>query len=164
MIILFVLIGFGFVILGLSIYLGPDKFWWWSKSNPVVPTGIVFGAFPAGLMFFLMAYIFYCQSQGGISAEIRDKLLYYVVTPLMFLALLFSMWQPRWLKPKWLRWLETHHRPIIGLLREEARKAEWRKWHQHVQTQKGLEEWVAEVRQKNKLDEADQRFIGDPHA
>lgn len=151
MIILFIFIGIGFVALSLSTYIGFDKFWWWSKSTPVVPTGIIFGAFPVGLMFFLMAYIFYYQDQGVISAEIRDSLLYYGVTPLMFLALLFTVWQPRWLKPKWMLWLETHHRSILPLLREEARKEDWQSWNERVKTQEGLEEWVAEVRRKHKL-------------
>lgn len=151
MIILFIFIGIGFIALGLGTYLGLDKFWWWSESTPVVPTGIAFGAFPAGLMFFLLAYIFYSQDQGVISAEIRDNLLYYGVTPLMFFSLLFSVWQPRWLRPQWMLWLETYHRSILPLLREEARKEGWQSWNKQVQTQEGLEAWVAEVRRKHNL-------------
>jgi hypothetical protein len=155
---LFLFIGIGFAILGLRTYLGVDKFWWWSQSTPVVPTGIVFGAFPASFLFLLMAYIF----RPSVPVEMRMAIADYIGVPLIFLTLIFSMWQPRWLKPKWLRWLETHHRPILGQLREEARKEKWREWQRRVQTQKGLEEWVEEVRHRYKFDHPDQRFIGDP--
>jgi hypothetical protein len=162
MTILFIFIGVCLIGLGTSTYLGKDKFWWWSESTPVVPMGVVFAAFPAGLAFFVMAYIFY--NQGSLSTESKDHLVFFFGIPLILFAVILSMWQPSWLKPKWLRWLETHHRPILGLLREEARKEEWKKWKQRVQTQEGLEAWVEEVRHKYKLDHPDQRFIGGPHA
>ncbi len=160
MTLLFLFISIFFLYTGLSTYFGRDKLWWLMKSTPVVPAGIVYGAFPAAILFFVMAVIF----RKSFPMETRILVLDYVLTPLLLLSILFSMWQPRWLKPKWMRWLETYHHPILGLLREEARNEDWRQWQRRVQTQEGLEEWVAEVRQKNKLDEVDQRFIGDPHA
>lgn len=149
MIILFIFIGVGFIALGLGTYLGLDKFWWWSESTPVVPTGIVFGAFPAALVFFLLAYVMH--NQASLSTETKDILAFYVGIPLILFSVILTMWQPRWLKPKWLRWLETYDRSILPLLREEARKDGWPSWNERVKTQEGLEEWVAEVRRKHNL-------------
>jgi hypothetical protein len=74
------------------------------------------------------------------------------VFPLGIIAVLVVVFQPKWLKPKWVRWLEENHGDILDLLIEEARKTpKWTDWAKQVSTQKGLEEWVAEVRRKHGL-------------
>jgi hypothetical protein len=141
-----------------------EKSWWWQKSTPVVPTGIVFGSFPAALVFFIMAYIFYDYS---LSQEQLNILTLYIGSPLILLSVFLAMWRPRFMKPKWLRWLEENHGDIIHLLKEDAFEAEKRQrnsWTNRVKTQEGLEEWVIEVRHKYRLDHPDQRFIDNPHA
>jgi len=161
--ILFLCVGVCFIILGLSPYLG-EKSWWYQKSTPIVPTGIVFGSFPAALVFFMMAYIFY---DYGLSEKQLDILTLYIGIPLILLSVFLASWQPRFMKPKWLRWLEDNHEGILPLLQEEAFKSEKERrnsWSHRVKTQEGLEEWVEEVRHKYKLDHPDQRFIGNPHA
>ncbi len=146
---LFLAIGIGFFLVGLSMIFRSDKFWWWTESTATVPTNIVFAAFPAALLFFLLAYIFYFQS--SLSTEVKDNLTFFVGIPLFIIAMILSIWQPRWLKPKWLRWLEANHGSIIQLLREEAREEEWSVWQEKVETQEGLEAWVAEVRERNSV-------------
>jgi hypothetical protein len=75
------------------------------------------------------------------------------VFPLGIIAVLVVVFQPKWLKPKWVRWLEENHGDILDLLIEEARKTpQWTDWAKQVSTQKGLEEWVAEVRRKHGLE------------
>ena len=96
MTLLFLFVGIFFVYLGLSTYFGRDKLWWLMKSTPVVPTGIVYGAFPAAMLFLVMAIIF----RKPFPLETRLLVLDYVLTPLLLLSILFSMWQPRWLKTK----------------------------------------------------------------
>lgn len=88
----------------------------------------------------------------------------YILLPLLIVTLILATWQPRWLKPTWLRWLETNHEQFLYLLWEDARKMGRWKWQRQVNTQKGLEEWAIGVRNKYKFDDVDQRFIGDPHA
>ncbi len=149
MTLLFLIIGIGFFLLGLRMILSNDKFWWWSKSTAAVPTNVVFAAFPATFLFFLMAYIFYYQF--SLSTKVKDDLSFFVGIPLIIIAVVLSIWQPRWLKPKWLRWLEANHGSILPLLQEEARQEEWSTWQKKVETQEGLEAWVAEVREKNHL-------------
>lgn len=158
--IVFVFLGIVFITLGLSPYLGSNKFWWWSKSTPIVPKTVVFGSIPIAFVLFLMAYTF----RPTIPMGTRLIVMNYLGIPMVLVAIILTIWQPRWLKPKWLRWLETHHAPILSLLREEARKERWSDWNQRVSTQEGLEEWIEEVRHRYKLAHPDQRFIGDPHA
>ena len=111
MFILFLCVGLYFFVLGFSPYLG-EKSWWYQKSTPVVPTGIVFGSFPAALVFFIMAYIFYNYSLSEKQLEI---LTLYIGIPLILLSVFLASWQPRFMKPKWLRWLEENHADIIPL-------------------------------------------------
>jgi hypothetical protein len=74
----------------------------------------------------------------------------YITIPLWILTLALAIWQPGWLKPKWLRWLEKEHGDIIEILWEEVRK-EGHAWGRRVRTQEELEQWVAEVRRKHGL-------------
>lgn len=143
----FILLGIGFLAIGIMTHLGVFKGWWLTKSSPASPRSIVYGAYPMTLVWFLMAYIF----QPSVPMETRQQLVDYIGIPLILCTVIFTIWQPNWLKPKWLRWLETNHSNILKLLWEEARKEEWSLWNERVKTQEGLEEWIAEVRRKHKL-------------
>jgi len=160
MIFLFLVIGILFLIGGMSMYSGFYKSWWLNKSTPITPTGIAYGLFPASVIFFVMAYIGFFQPPSSV----KDNLLYFIGTPSIFLSIILTMIQPRWLKPQWLRWLEDNYQNTLSLLQEDAIKMGKRNWGQQVSTQEGLEEWAEEVWRKNKFDHPDQRFIGNPHA
>jgi hypothetical protein len=67
------------------------------------------------------------------------------------MGMLFAVRDTWWIKPRWYRWLEEHHGDIIPLLQQEARAMGRWKWQRRVATQEGLEEWVAEVREKHGL-------------
>ena len=82
--------------------------------------------------------------------EVRLDFGTFFIGPLWILTLILAIWQPRWLKPKWLRWLEEEHGDIIEILWEEVRK-EGHGWERRVRTQEDLEQWVAEVRRKHGL-------------
>ena len=74
------------------------------------------------------------------------------VFPLGIITVLVVIFQPKWLKPQWVRWLEENHGDILELLTEEARKTpKWTDWAKQVSTQEGLEAWVTEVRRKHRL-------------
>ncbi|MFZ0544042.1 MAG: hypothetical protein WAM60_01295 [Candidatus Promineifilaceae bacterium] len=148
MALLFAFIGLGFSGIALLLVSG-DKYWWWQKSNPVVPTGIVFGAIPAAILSFLTAFLFFFEA--SLTVETRQTLFIYAAWPLILLAIILTIWQPRWLKPKWLRWLEDHHKSILPLLWEEAHKEDYQKWRLHVESQEGLEKWVENVKRKHNI-------------
>lgn len=158
--VLFLVIGVLFFISGIAMYSGFYKSWWLNKSTPVTPTGIAYGLFPASVAFFVVTYIAFFQPQSSL----RDSLLCFLGIPSILLSIIFATIQPRWLKPQWLKWIETNHEQFSRLLWEDARKRGRWKWELQVRTQKGLEEWVAEVQSKHKLNDVDQRFIGNPHA
>ncbi len=71
------------------------------------------------------------------------------VFPLGIIAVLVVVFQPKWLKPKWVRWLEDNHGDILEMLIEEGRRTP--NWSKRVNTQEGLEAWVTEVRRKHGL-------------
>jgi hypothetical protein len=71
---------------------------------------------------------------------------------MLVITYILAIWQPWWLKPAWLRWLEKKHGDILEILWEDVRKDRWR-WEREVRTQEDLEAWVAEVRQKHGLKE-----------
>ena len=81
----------------------------------------------------------------------RSNIVLYIFGPLLIVTYILAMWQPWWLKPKWLRWLEKEHGRIIQVLWEEVRK-EGHSWERRVRTQEQLEQWVAEVKRKRGLD------------
>jgi hypothetical protein len=138
---------FGFIIFGVGFYvrLGFMRAIFAVKGNPVfAPPNLVYGLMPLGLSGILIAF-------GGLfpTQALRDWSLdaAFVLT---VLAIILAIWQPWWLKPKWLRWLEKEHGDIIEILWEEVRK-EGHAWERRVRTQEQLEQWVAEVRRKHGL-------------
>jgi uncharacterized membrane protein len=140
------LLAFGF---GVRTWLGKNRAWYLVPNYYVLLPKTGHYALPVlGLMLITL----------GISLVMSDpetgrKILIWVTFPLMTLGLLVIMFQPKWFKPKWVRWLEGNHGDIVGLLIEEARQtSDWRDWARRVSTQEGLEAWVAEVRRKHGLD------------
>ena len=119
------------------------------KGNPAVaPTVLTYILIPGSLVPFFFALLPFLP----ISKQDRGDLVISVLIPLLVANYVLAIWQPWWLKPKWLRWLEQEHGDILELLREEVRKDRWG-WERRVRTQKDLEEWVAEVRRKHGLEQ-----------
>jgi len=93
---------------------------------------------------------------GGLPADVatRQQLLSYLYIPSLILAVILSVWQPWWLKPKWIRQLQENHPDIYPFLREAAqeeagtdrKKAE--EWASKMDTVESQNEWVAEVRKR----------------
>jgi hypothetical protein len=141
--------GFGAITLasGLLMQSGVWKAWFATKRVPVlVPTSYYFGFIPAGLGLLSAGLVFVVGHNAG------SVLLCCAVLPCLALSIVLAVWQPWWIKPAWYRWLEERHGDIIPLLQEEARAMGRWKWQRRVATQAGLEQWVAEVRQKRGLD------------
>ena len=149
-----------FLLVGVLVHTGVFKGWWLINSTPVTPIGIFYALIPSSLLFLILGVLI----KLPLTPEKRGDMAMYILTPLMIVILVLATWQPRWLKPKWLRWLEDNHNALLPLLREDAKRMGARKWEKRVNTQEGLENWVEEVRRKNKFDHLDQRFIGNPHA
>jgi hypothetical protein len=116
------------------------------KGHPVAaPRTLIYGLIPLGLGLGLLAIL------PLVPEGMRPDLVSYGLGPLWILTLILAIWQPWWLKPGWVRWLEKEHGDILGILWEEVRK-EGHAWERRVRTQEQLEAWVAEVRRKHRLE------------
>lgn len=83
--------------------------------------------------------------------ETARLIIFGIAFPLICVFLIV-VFQPKWLKPQWVQWLEENHGDVLELIIEEARQAsDWRDWADRVSTQEGLEDWVTEVRRKHRL-------------
>lgn len=141
------LIGVGVIAIGFGIWtrLGRNKAWYLVPNYYVLlPKGGHYALPIIGLMLITL----------GISLlmpepELVRKVWAIAVFPLMLMVFLVVVFQPKWLKPRWIRWLEENHGDILELLIEEGRQTP--NWAKRVSTQEGLEAWVAEVRRKHRL-------------
>jgi hypothetical protein len=151
---LFTLISLGglgvlFLVLGTLARLGFWRGIYAVKGYPVyMPRELIFIFIPGGLMSLSLLLIVVLP----IAKETRGNLVMYVFAPMLVITYILAIWQPWWLKPAWLRWLEKKHGDILEILWEDVRKDRWR-WEREVRTQEDLEAWVAEVRQKHGLKE-----------
>jgi hypothetical protein len=82
-----------------------------------------------------------------LSPDTIRFVLTYISGPFCAAGLGLAIWQPRWLTPAWLRWIEEYNYDIRSLLGKEARQTP--DWTQRIRSQADLEAWVAEVRQKH---------------
>jgi hypothetical protein len=82
-----------------------------------------------------------------LTTDTISCILTYITGPFCLLGLGLATWQPRWLTPAWLRWIEDYNYDIRSLLAKEARQEA--DWTQRIRSQADLETWVAEVRQKH---------------
>lgn len=76
-----------------------------------------------------------------------SQFIFYGSAPFFIIGFGLTIWQPHWLTPSWLRWIEEYNYDIRSLLGEKARQTP--DWTQRIGSQADLEAWVAEVRQKH---------------
>jgi len=90
----------------------------------------------------------------GRDVETRRHLFGYVFIPSLILAFIIGLWQPWWLKPKWIRQLKENHPDIYPFLREAAQeeagtdRKKMEEWCSKMDTVESQNEWVAEVRKR----------------
>lgn len=150
---LFVLIvvgGLGVLFLGVGIMIRLGL--WRSicavKGYPVyMPRALIFVFIPMGFAALSIGLV----PLLPIQPENRGDVITYATIPLLIATYILAMWQPWWLKPAWLRWLEKEHGDILEILWEDVREDPWG-WERRVRTREDLEEWVAEVRRKHGLE------------
>jgi hypothetical protein len=146
-VIFFLLVLGGLVFVGgLLVRIGKLRHWFVMPNYPVLmPKAAVYAQLVLGLMIASIA-----MSLLMPTSEAARNVWLWIVFPLLAIALVLAVWQPSWIKPRWVRWLEENHGDILELLIEEGRKTPG--WSKRVSTQEGLEAWVAEVRRKHGLE------------
>jgi hypothetical protein len=148
-------IGGMFVVFGLAIRLGYTK-----RYLLVRGPAPFFG--PAKYHFIiLLGGLLVLFGLTGLPGDVqtRQDVLVYVFGPCFILAFIIGLWQPWWLKPRWIRQLQENHRDIYPFLREAAqeevgtdrKKAD--EWASKMDTVESQNAWVAEVRKRLSMPE-----------
>lgn len=140
------LLGIAFLSMGIYVRLGGFKSLYLAKGIPILmPRALQNFAMPLGLTLIATATT---SSQILFpSVETRQQLTLWVEMPIFVIGLILVAWAPRWLKPRWLVYLEDEYGTVMWHLLDEAKK-DVRGWSRRVRTQAGLEEWAEETRKK----------------
>ncbi len=133
--------------LGLAARLGYLKrMFIQKKKTGVYSRNIVYALMPAGLFLLSFYPIFVWKGDKPLD----DKSALAVLAVLFVLPLVTLVWQPVWLKPAWLQWLEANYKPVLEKMFKAARQMGVPQWEAQVETQAGLEQWADSVARKNK--------------
>jgi hypothetical protein len=134
--------GFAAILLGIMLRLGKLRVIYTLRSLPVYAQREIFNvAIPIGLGWFAIVLPI---AFPGIK-DWADYALYFS----FFATVTLAIWQPWWLKPTWLRWLENNYGHMLEEMFAEARAMGRRNWAEQVKTQEGLERWANSVAQKH---------------
>ncbi len=134
-------IGITFLYLGVITLNGSYKVWYLGpKIFP--PQAIVYGTIPVGIAFLEISVLSIFAPLLG--PDIAGWMVGLLVLPVLLIAIVLAIWRPKWIKPKWVNWLETNYSNKIDILLEDARK-DPEAWKKQVATQEGLEAWAREV-------------------
>jgi hypothetical protein len=143
-------IGLIFLAMAILIRSGRYKRWY---LGPMLPPFRFKSAMYFGFPFCLFWFTPPILALLPIPKEAQSVLLEIGWGSSFVLSALFAIWQPRWLKPTWLRRLEDqYNRPTERLLEARWRRRikegqmSYQEWAQRIETQKGLDELVQQVR------------------
>jgi hypothetical protein len=137
----------GIVFLTAGIWLRQDGFkaFFLVKGIPVLMPRAVQNMFiPIGITLIIWEI---ATSNLFPTTEMRANVFRYVGGPALIITWILGVWNPRWLRPRWLNYLEDEYGSIMWVLLDEARK-DVPGWSQRVRTQAGLEEWAEETRER----------------
>lgn len=139
-------IGLPFLLVGLAIRQGWTKKWFLhTQYVPYMPSASVYGFIPLGLGFCLSALVPILP----IGDELKADLFLGIPFIGILLALIFPLWKPSFLKPIWLKRLESQYSPNeITLFQTEWKTMDRNEWSNKIGTEEGLQELVALVTSK----------------
>ena len=123
--------------------IGLIESWYILEPLPGLLSGsMVYGSAAWGLGFAAMAVTdrlparsLSARNWRGFSALMLFGLLGFVLT----------VWQPSWLKPRWVRWLEYEYGYCPDIMIAEARKMGRWVWEEQVRTRAGMKRWAQDV-------------------
>lgn len=133
--------------LGLAVRLGYLKrMFIQKKKTGFYSRNTGYALMPAGL--FLLSFYPIFLWKGKQATEALPSLI--IIVTLFVLPLIAIIWQPRWLKPAWLQWLDDNYGHVLEKMFKAARQMGPRRWEAQVSTQAGLEWWAESVARKYK--------------
>jgi hypothetical protein len=134
---------FGF---GLAARFGYLKRMFITKGIPgIYPRSTVYALMPLGIFFIAFFPLFLWAGENALDRA-PSAIVFFGLAILVVVSL---VWQPRWLKPAWLRWLEDNYGHVRVGMFEEARQMGARNWEAQVATQADLERWADSVARKH---------------
>lgn len=140
-----IVVGVAFLFLGIYVRFGGFKTLYLAKGIPILmPRALANVPIPFGITLIILAVSI---SDWIADPSIRNMLFDWIITPMFVASLVLGIWNPRWLRPYWLNYLEDEYGSVMWRLLEEARK-DAPGWARRVRTQAGLEEWAEETRIK----------------
>jgi hypothetical protein len=134
------IIGLCCLAIGLATHFGYLKFFFIARTIPgIYPRSSVYTLIPLGILFLSSLVSIW------VGVRIAQAVFYVSIASILILLI----WQPRWLKPIWLRWLEDNYGHVLELMFEEARQMGVRTWEAQVKTQADLEAWADSIAKKH---------------
>lgn len=148
-------IAFGLVPIGLYVLVRTGKFKSWYILQPLpglLEPAMMYGAPLFGLAFVAIAVLAMLPAKNVDTAGWRG---FFAIIAFVFSGFGLMIWQPPWLKPRWIRWIEREYGYCLDILMEEAQKMGRWNWEAQVRTQAALERWVEQVvaQHRQKVDE-----------
>ncbi len=129
---------------GTWLLLGNSKGWYFARHSRA---GGVYAEIPWGIAFLLLTLSTLINPETA-----RTFFIVEIALGIGVMGIIFSFVQPSFLKPRWLKWLETNHRAIMSILIKDAHKMGLDVWQNKIKTQEDLEIWVVEVRRERGLE------------
>lgn len=138
------MMGVAMLVLGLYIRAGGFKTWYLARGTPIIiPRAIQNMLIPLGLSFIAAEVI----TSDLIPTKSPGDVFFWIVMSMFIASIALGIWNPRWLQPRWLVYLEDEYGTVMWHLLQEAAQ-DPKRWEQQVRTQEDLETWAEETRKK----------------
>lgn len=146
------IVGIILLLSGVAIRAGWWRTWYflWPDVPIFAPKRHAYGMILGGVWVALIGVSFLLPPGSSASRTIDSIAMGWW----LWVWVLHLLFRPPWIVPGWIRSLEAKHRDILDILIAETRREsklrgkEWLKW---ACSDEGLEQWVAEVRQRYRL-------------
>jgi len=129
-------LGIGLMVFGLYVHFGKWKEWYWKTS------GGIYGYVPLGLMLIV---------ESNYKRVIPNAPRYVslaILVVLAALAIYLKVKTPEWVKPKWVRWLDSQPKQVHQAMQADALSD--KKWSRHATSVEAVELWAKELKRKIK--------------
>lgn len=135
---LLTLLGIALISFGSYVQFGKWKDWYWKTR------GGVYGYIPLGMTLIV---------ESNYKRVIPNAPRFVSLALLALLAILavyLTLKQPIWIKPKWVRWLDSQPKRIRLAMQADAQQD--KNWTLHTESQAAVEDWARKLRKgiKNK--------------
>ena len=121
-------------------------------KGPVSVTYLAYGSRLKGVNYFALPFALTLFLWGlALSQLIVDDFKMNLIMIGVLVPFVLAFPAHKYLKPKWLKWLEQNHGDIMPWIEAEINEMGTDVWDNQINTQEELETWVTEYREKNNL-------------